>query len=68
MWRTEPGYYEDGNFGVRIENVMVVKEAHAKHNFGDKGYLAFEHITWVRTPLSFHLRYLLLEFFNKVKS
>jgi len=43
----EPGYYEDGNFGVRIENVMIVKEAQAKHNFGDKGYLAFEHITWV---------------------
>ncbi|KAG0580931.1 hypothetical protein M758_4G214000 [Ceratodon purpureus] len=43
----EPGYYEDGNFGVRIENVLIVKEAQAKHNFGDKGYLAFEHITWV---------------------
>lgn len=24
-----------------------MKEAQAKHNFGDKGYLAFEHITWV---------------------
>lgn len=44
----EPGYYEDGNFGVRIENVLIVKEAQAKHNFGGKGYLAFEHITWVR--------------------
>jgi Xaa-Pro aminopeptidase len=52
---TEPGYYEDGNFGVRIENVLIVKEAQAKHNFGDKGYLAFEHITWVSIskPLSF---------------
>ncbi|KAG6545323.1 hypothetical protein Mapa_013172 [Marchantia paleacea] len=43
----EPGYYEDGNFGVRIENVMIVKEAETKFNFGDKGYLAFEHVTWV---------------------
>ena len=22
----EPGYYEDGQFGIRIENVMLVKE------------------------------------------
>ena len=22
----EPGYYEDGNFGIRIESVMVVKK------------------------------------------
>uniref|UniRef100_A0A0D9XSR6 Peptidase M24 domain-containing protein n=1 Tax=Leersia perrieri TaxID=77586 RepID=A0A0D9XSR6_9ORYZ len=42
----EPGYYEDGSFGVRLENVLIVKEAHTKFNFGDKGYLAFEHITW----------------------
>ncbi|KAL2631472.1 hypothetical protein R1flu_016158 [Riccia fluitans] len=43
----EPGYYEDGNFGVRIENVMIVKDAQTKFNFGDKGYLSFEHVTWV---------------------
>lgn len=43
----EPGYYEDGNFGIRLENVLVIKEADTKFNFGDKGYLAFEHITWV---------------------
>ncbi|KAK3035251.1 hypothetical protein RJ639_033885 [Escallonia herrerae] len=42
----EPGYYEDGNFGIRLENVLIVKEADTKFNFGDKGYLAFEHITW----------------------
>ena len=43
----EPGYYEDGSFGIRLENVLIVKEANTKYNFGDKGYLAFEHITWV---------------------
>ncbi|GFP84433.1 probable xaa-pro aminopeptidase p [Phtheirospermum japonicum] len=43
----EPGYYEDGNFGIRLENVLVVKEADTKFNFGDKGYLSFEHITWL---------------------
>ncbi|KAG0485483.1 hypothetical protein HPP92_009562 [Vanilla planifolia] len=42
----EPGYYEDGNFGIRLENVLVVKEAEAKFNFGGRGYLSFEHITW----------------------
>lgn len=43
----EPGYYEDGNFGIRLENVLIVKEASTEYNFADKGYLAFEHITWV---------------------
>ncbi|KAJ6814595.1 putative Xaa-Pro aminopeptidase P [Iris pallida] len=42
----EPGYYEDGNFGIRLENVLIVKEAETKFNFGAKGYLSFEHITW----------------------
>ncbi|KAF8028719.1 hypothetical protein BT93_E1391 [Corymbia citriodora subsp. variegata] len=42
----EPGYYEDGNFGIRLENVLVVNEADTKFNFGGKGYLSFEHITW----------------------
>ncbi|XP_073159087.1 aminopeptidase P1 [Henckelia pumila] len=42
----EPGYYEDGKFGVRLENVLIVKEADTKFNFGDKGFLQFEHITW----------------------
>ncbi|KAK9265729.1 hypothetical protein L1049_025323 [Liquidambar formosana] len=42
----EPGYYEDGSFGIRLENVLIVKEANTKFNFGDKGYLSFEHVTW----------------------
>ncbi|XP_012454975.1 aminopeptidase P1 isoform X3 [Gossypium raimondii] len=42
----EPGYYADGNFGIRLENVLVIKEADTEFNFGDKGYLSFEHITW----------------------
>lgn len=43
----EPGYYEDGNFGIRIENVVMVKEAETKHKFGDKPYFGFEHVTMV---------------------
>ncbi|KAG5621144.1 hypothetical protein H5410_006362 [Solanum commersonii] len=42
----EPGYYEDGKFGIRLENVLIVKEGNTKFNFGNKGYLTFEHITW----------------------
>ena len=44
---TEPGYYEDGKFGIRIENVVVVRETVTPHNFGEKGYLGFEHLTMV---------------------
>ncbi|GAB7362166.1 hypothetical protein MBLNU230_g2192t1 [Neophaeotheca triangularis] len=43
----EPGYYEDGNFGVRIENVIMVREVETKHKFGDKPFLGFEHVTMV---------------------
>ncbi|CAK1365767.1 unnamed protein product [Cercospora beticola] len=43
----EPGYYEDGNFGIRIENVIMVKEVETKYKFGDKPYFGFEHVTMV---------------------
>ncbi|KAL8266128.1 hypothetical protein R6Q59_003472 [Mikania micrantha] len=42
----EPGYYEDGKFGIRLENVLIVKKASTQFNFANKGYLEFEHITW----------------------
>ena len=43
----EPGYYEDGSFGIRIENVVMVKETPTEHKFGDKPFLGFEHVTMV---------------------
>eukprot|EP01116_Phalansterium_solitarium_P006262 TRINITY_DN18570_c0_g1_i1.p1 TRINITY_DN18570_c0_g1~~TRINITY_DN18570_c0_g1_i1.p1 ORF type:complete len:643 (+),score=156.21 TRINITY_DN18570_c0_g1_i1:116-1930(+) len=43
----EPGYYEDGAFGIRIENVLIVNEVHPPHNFGNVGWLGFETITVV---------------------
>ncbi|KAI9835796.1 MAG: hypothetical protein M1838_005220 [Thelocarpon superellum] len=43
----EPGYYEDGLFGIRIENIIMAKEAETTHQFGDKPYLCFEHVTMV---------------------
>ena len=41
----EPGYYEDGQYGIRIVNIVLVKEAETPNNFGQKGYLGFEHVT-----------------------
>lgn len=43
----EPGYYEDGEFGIRIENMVMVREVPTKHVFGDKPFLGFEHVTMV---------------------
>ncbi|KAF7514320.1 hypothetical protein GJ744_000090 [Endocarpon pusillum] len=43
----EPGYYEDGNFGIRIENMIMARETSTEHNFGDKPWLCFEHVTMV---------------------
>ncbi|KAH9948032.1 Creatinase/aminopeptidase [Amylocystis lapponica] len=41
----EPGFYADGKFGIRIESVVIVRPADTLNNFGDKGYLGFEHVT-----------------------
>ncbi|CAL8465329.1 g4864 [Coccomyxa elongata] len=41
----EPGYYEEGEFGIRIENLLVVKEADTPFRFGEQPYLAFERLT-----------------------
>ena len=38
----EPGYYKDGEFGIRIENVMIVVPS--SHH---QGYLQFETISYV---------------------
>jgi Xaa-Pro aminopeptidase len=43
----EPGYYEDGAFGIRIETLLRVVEAQTKFNFGDTGYLSFDVLTLI---------------------
>jgi Xaa-Pro aminopeptidase len=48
---SEPGYYEDGKFGIRIENIVVVQSAKTPNNFGGKEYYKFEHVTMVRLSL-----------------
>ncbi|PSR94591.1 putative Xaa-Pro aminopeptidase P [Coniella lustricola] len=49
----EPGYYEDGEFGIRIENIALVKEVATTFQFGDRPYLGFEHVTM--TPYGLNL-------------
>ncbi|XP_035516644.1 xaa-Pro aminopeptidase 1 isoform X1 [Morone saxatilis] len=43
----EPGYYEDGSFGIRIENVVLVIPTKPKYNYRNRGSLTFEPLTLV---------------------
>lgn len=43
----EPGYYKDGEYGIRIENDLLVKEVVPAKRFGDKKFLCFENMTLV---------------------
>ncbi|KAF5269134.1 hypothetical protein FQR65_LT02434 [Abscondita terminalis] len=43
----EPGYYEDGKFGIRIEDIVHVIAADTPHNFNNRGFLTFETVTLV---------------------
>ncbi|MBF9061172.1 M24 family metallopeptidase [Rhodobacterales bacterium HKCCSP123] len=42
----EPGYYREGAFGIRIENLVVVAEAPPLPGGDDRAMLHFETITW----------------------
>lgn len=43
----EPGFYKDSDFGIRIENVVIVKEVTTPNQFGERPYYGFEHVTMV---------------------
>jgi Xaa-Pro aminopeptidase len=43
----EPGYYADGKWGIRIENVVVCCKKETRWDFGERGYLGFERLTMV---------------------
>ncbi len=43
----EPGYYREGAFGIRIENLIVVQKAPALPGGDDRVQLSFETLTWV---------------------
>ncbi|GAA6030782.1 hypothetical protein JCM8097_008874 [Rhodosporidiobolus ruineniae] len=46
----EPGYYQDGEYGIRIENLVVVEPAKTANQFGGVKYFKFSNLTMC--PLS----------------
>jgi Xaa-Pro aminopeptidase len=42
----EPGYYREGAFGIRIENLVLVRDAPALEGGDDRAMLSFETLTW----------------------
>ncbi|XP_059473876.1 xaa-Pro aminopeptidase 1 [Neocloeon triangulifer] len=55
----EPGYYEDGSFGIRIENIVRTVPAKVRFNFKDRGFLTFEDVTVVPLQTKMFLKSLL---------
>ncbi len=43
----EPGFYEEGQYGIRIESVVCVKAVTTRRSFGDRAWLGFERLTTV---------------------
>eukprot|EP00967_Tisochrysis_lutea_P036438 scaffold43845_cov33-Tisochrysis_lutea.AAC.5 len=43
----EPGYYEAGAFGIRIENLLVVRKRSTKHEMRGRQFLGFDQLTHV---------------------
>lgn len=45
FWISEPGYYEQGNFGIRIEDIVQIVPAQIQNDFNGRGALTFRSIT-----------------------
>ncbi|XP_046997256.1 xaa-Pro aminopeptidase ApepP isoform X2 [Schistocerca americana] len=43
----EPGFYEDGKFGIRLENICRIVPANVPYKFKDHKFLTFETVTLV---------------------
>lgn len=43
----EPGYYEDGKFGIRIEDIVLVVNTETPYKFNDINFLTFETVSLV---------------------
>lgn len=43
----EPGYYEDGSFGIRLETVVMAVPAQTENTFNDVQYVTFEPVAFV---------------------
>lgn len=43
----EPGYYQEGEFGIRIEDIVQIVPAYPPNDFGGRGALSFLTVTLV---------------------
>ncbi|KAK6639078.1 hypothetical protein RUM43_007348 [Polyplax serrata] len=43
----EPGFYQENEFGIRLENIVRIVKADPPHNFKNRGFLTFETVTMV---------------------
>ncbi|XP_017006986.2 xaa-Pro aminopeptidase ApepP [Drosophila takahashii] len=41
----EPGFYQDGEFGIRVEDIVQIVPGQVAHNFASRGALTFKTIT-----------------------
>ncbi|KAK4686436.1 Xaa-Pro aminopeptidase, partial [Tremellales sp. Uapishka_1] len=46
----EPGFYKEGEFGIRTESVYICKKVDTKYDFGGKKWLGWERVTQVSLP------------------
>lgn len=51
--RVQPGYYEEGQFGIRIESVLEVVEVQTHRQFGQVQWFGFNRLTVV--PIDYQL-------------
>ncbi|KAH8307741.1 hypothetical protein KR044_011756 [Drosophila immigrans] len=57
----EPGFYEDGEFGIRIEDIVQIVPAQVKYSFGKRGALTFKTITMCPKQTKMVIKELLTE-------
>ncbi|KAG7154775.1 Xaa-Pro aminopeptidase 1-like 2 [Homarus americanus] len=50
----EPGYYDDGKFGIRIENIVRIEKAETRYNHRDRGFLTFKTVTLISWLNDYH--------------
>ncbi|XP_017955391.1 xaa-Pro aminopeptidase ApepP [Drosophila navojoa] len=61
----EPGFYLDGEFGIRIEDIVQIVPAQLNYNFSNRGALTFKTITMCPKQTKMVIKELLTE--NEVK-
>lgn len=58
---SEPGFYEDEKFGIRLENIVRIIPASVPYKFKDHKFLTFETITLVPIQTKMLLRNMLTD-------